>query len=622
MAGVGFTQNAWIWRDAGKGDVVIPADYRGFRQNSVGYKPWPSVVRRMQVKARYQLTEQMKWDPLILFFEGGWRHSEPKPRILIPNMNAKSLLSMIASLPTMALMANAFSPPEMAWQLSAGGNGNDSLRSLRQTADGGYILAGWSESDPSGTKTSPYFGGVGSDLWVVRLDPGGQILWDKSFGGEAQEGTACSIRQTRDGGFILGTMSRSGVSGNKTTPQLGGRDFFDLWVIRLDPGGNKLWEASYGGANNEFFASVEETADGGFIVGASSDSGATGNKTSPNYSLLDYWVVRLDAGGGKLWDASFGGTRDDELHALQPTTDGGFILGGESWSGAGGNKTSPSYGEQDFWVVRLDAAGHKVWEQSYGGSGRDALYALGQTANGGFLFGGSSYSDPSGSKSSPRWGIIDYWIVRVDAGGAQLWDRTFGGGGISVLEALSPTGDGGFVLAGSSDETFAAGQVGNKTSPSFGGNDYWMVRIDGLGNQLWDMSLGGTSEDVAFDVQQTSDGGYLVGGESQSGTDGNKSSPAFGALDFWIVKLAPPDSDGDGVPDADDLCPDTPAGAMVNGSGCSIDQLCPCDGTWRNHGEFVSCVAQTSALFVKLGLISESQRLAMIRAAANSNCGK
>src|SRR5260221_404081 len=178
------------------------------------------------------------------------------------------------------------------------------------------------------------------------------IEWQRAFGGSQNE-TLTSLQQTADGGFILGGYSYSSDDGNKTTTNFGGADF---WVLRLDANGNKLWEESFGGDDDDFLYSLQQTADGGYILGGSSTSGVNGNKTSPLIGLTDYWVVRLDPNGNKIWDLSFGGTNDDFLTGLQQTQDGGFILGGSSASGANGGKTSPNFGGYDFWVVRLDAS--------------------------------------------------------------------------------------------------------------------------------------------------------------------------------------------------------------------------------------------------------------------------
>src|SRR5262249_16268409 len=153
----------------------------------------------------------------------------------------------------------------------------------------------------------------------------------------------------------------------------------------------------------------------------------SGVKSSANYGSADYWVVRLDSNGNKLWDQSYGGSGNDSLYSLQQTSDGGFIMGGPSSSTPAANKTSLNFGNSDFWLVRIDANGTKLWDQSYGGIGYDALFSVRQTTDGGFILGGYSSSTPSGTKTTPNYGDNDYWVVRLDANGNQLWEQTLGG---------------------------------------------------------------------------------------------------------------------------------------------------------------------------------------------------
>ena len=430
--------------------------------------------------------------------------------------------------------------PLIQWQQSFGGIDHDSLRSLLQTSDGGYILAGSSLSGVSGNKTSLNPGG--DNYWVVRLDSHGNKLWDKSLGGSY--GDLNSIRQTVDGGYILGGVSVSGVSDNKTSPNYGG---YDYWVARLDANGNKLWDKSFGGSRDDSLTSLHQTRDGGFIVGGTSSSGASGTKTSGNYGvdfLEDYWVIRLDANGNKLWDKSFGGDGRDFLASVQQTSDGGYILGGNSSSGASGTKTSantnPVYGDDDFWIVRLDANGNRLWDKSFGGYDSEFLGSLQQISDGGYILGGSSASEVSGSKTSPRHGTSDYWVVRLDPSGNKLWDKSFGGTDLDALKSIQQTSDGGYVLGGYSQSDVS----GNKSGIAYGDNDYWVVRLAANGEKLWDQSLGGNNSDVLFSLQPTRDGGYIVGGSSISGVSGNKTFPSHGGFDFWVIKLgtAPPPS--------------------------------------------------------------------------------
>src|SRR3954470_14491843 len=145
------------------------------------------------------------------------------------------------------------------------------------------------------------------------------------------------------------------------------------------------WQKAFGGTNDEWLYIAQPLSDGGFILGGTSDSPASGNKSSPAYGGADFWVIKVDANGGKLREGSFGGSANDQLTSIVETSDHGLILGGFSSSPVSGNKLSPNYGDNDYWVIKLDAVGQKVWEKSFGGTGDDELYSVLQLADGGYL---------------------------------------------------------------------------------------------------------------------------------------------------------------------------------------------------------------------------------------------
>jgi hypothetical protein len=510
-------------------------------------------------------------------------------------------------------------PPPIQWQATFGGPSHNFFRALDLTADGGFVLGG-SSSGTGGTKTSPDWGQ--GDFWIVRVNDNGRQLWDRSFGGD-QTDWVSSLQQTADGGFIVGGTSPSDASGNKTSPGFGGNDY---WVVRLDASGNKLWERSFGGTGGDVLMSVRQTSDGGYILAGHSYSSAdSGNKTSTNWGDDDYWIIRLNGNGNELWQQSYGGTGAESLAVIRQTTDGGFILGGYSYSGQSGNKTSPNFSSSldpstDYWIVRVDATGNKLWDHSFGGGSFDILESLEQTSDAGFILGGTSRSGADGNKTAPHIGDFDFWIVRLDTSGNKLWDRSYTGTGRDVLKKVTPTTGGGFILGG-----YSWTGAGNSAVPNFGREDYWVLRLNAHGDPLWNHFYGGTHYDALFGLEQTPDGGFLLAGESVSGVNGNKTRPNSGSMDFWVVKLfseSPDDCDRDGVPNNRDLCPDTAMGDAVNADGCSIAQLCPCEGPWRNHAEYVRCVQETSAQFERSGLITRDQRRAIIREATHSNCGK
>jgi len=161
----------------------------------------------------------------------------------------------------------------------------------------------------------------------------------------------------------------------------------------------KLWDKTYGGNREDAFKSVKKTSDGGYILAGYSGSDKSGDKSEESKGGRDYWVVKVKADGSKEWDKTFGGRNVDELQSIQQTKDNGYILGGTSSSGQSGDKTQASKGESDYWIVKLDANGNKVWDKSLGGSNSDRLTTVQQTSDSGYILGGYSHSGKSGDKS-------------------------------------------------------------------------------------------------------------------------------------------------------------------------------------------------------------------------------
>ena len=485
------------------------------------------------------------------------------------------------------------------WEGNFGGTGDDLLSPAQQTSDGGFVLAGESWSGASGNKTSDLIGVF--DFWVVRLDANGNKLWDKSYGGTGTDSASC-ILQTSDGGFLVGGISRSSTNGNKTSAPLGYQDY---WIARLDAQGNKLWDRSYGGGANDILTDMRPMSDGGFLLAGYSDSPAGAFKGSTNYGGSDLWLVRIDANRNQLWDRGYGGTADELSARLAPAGDGGWFLGGSTLSGVGGNKTSPFYSTlnllHDYWVLRLDAQGDKLWEHGLGGSRDDFLTDIQVTLDGGVIVGGLSGSEASGNKNAPRLRLIDAWLVRLDRTGTKAWDQTFTSSMDVGLSRVVPTPDGGIMIAAHRaiateaqtadlllmklsaetlrgpvppptiewqrtfggtngemvwgiEETSDGGYVvvgetrsevsGNKTSSFYGSIDGWVIRLDRHGDKVWESSFGGDSHDWFRDVRKLPDGGFILVGESHSGPSGNKTSGAFGLGDFWIVRV---DAEGNKV---------------------------------------------------------------------------
>ncbi|HOZ90756.1 MAG TPA: T9SS type A sorting domain-containing protein [Bacteroidia bacterium] len=355
-----------------------------------------------------------------------------------------------------------------------------------------------------------------------------EIEWQNTIGGNYTD-QLYSIQQTTDGGYILGGWSESYISGDKTENSFGGSDY---WVVKLDSIGNIQWQNTIGGNSGDGLYSVQQTTDGGYILGGVSTSNISGDKTENSQGYIDYWVVKLDASGNIQWQNTIGGNSDDYLTSIQQTTDGGYILGGWSNSNISGDKTENSQGDYDYWVLKLDPTGNIQWQNTIGGSINDQLYSIQQTIDGGYILGGWSNSNISGDKTENSQGT-DYWVVKLDASGNIQWQNTIGGSFLDYLNCMQQTSDGGFILAGSSQ----SGISGDKTEDSQGGSDYWVVKLDAFGNIQWQNSIGGNSDDYLTSIQQTIDGGYILGGYSNSGISGDKTENYQGLYDYWVVKL-------------------------------------------------------------------------------------
>jgi hypothetical protein len=354
--------------------------------------------------------------------------------------------------------------------------------------------------------------------------------WDKRLGGTDWD-YVVSLQQTRDDGFILYGYSVSGAGGDKSQNS---RGMTDVWIVKTDSLGNKLWDKSFGGSDDDIIFSIQQTLDGGYILPCYSKSNISGDKTQANWGGWDFWIIKIDSLGNKLWDKDYGANGDEQLASIDQTSDGGFILGGSSNSGISGNKTEDTNGNIDFWIVKIDSLGNKQWDKDYGGISSDNATSIRQTSDKGYLIGGYSNSNISGDKTQDSFGGMDYWIIKTDSTGNIMWDKIFGGTDHDYFYSLQISSDGGYVFGGLSRSTIS----GNKTTSTWGDDDYWIVKTDSLGNILWDKDYGGNIGDAEFGkIASTSKGGYLIAGDSYSPASGNKSENNMGLEQSWVLKL-------------------------------------------------------------------------------------
>ena len=210
---------------------------------------------------------------------------------------------------------------------------------------------------------------------------------------------------TPDGGYLLIGKSNSPIHGDKTQATRGS---YDYWLVKVDPNGNKTWDKRYGGASNDEAHGVVAAPDGGYLILGTSNSSADGDKTQTSRGQSDYWAIKLDADGNKTWDKRYGGSLDETAASLVAASDGGYLMFGNSNSQAGGDKSDAPLGQQDYWAVKIDGNGNKVWDKTYGGTSGDYAYSALATDDGGFLLLGYSSSGAGGNKTDPGAGDKDF----------------------------------------------------------------------------------------------------------------------------------------------------------------------------------------------------------------------
>ncbi len=430
--------------------------------------------------------------------------------LLIRNMKLR-FFSIIFPLITNSLV----SQPTIQWQKSIGGTNFDEAYAIQETSDGGYIAAGLTVSN-NGDITG-FHGGI--DFLVVKYSNFGAVQWLKTYGGTGEE-RAYAIENAHDGGFIVAgfTNSNNGdVSGNH-----GGKD---AWVVKLSNTGAIQWQKCFGGSGWDEAWAIKATSDGGYIMAGRTSS--TDGDVSGNHGFLDYWVVKMNYAGVIDWQKCFGGTNEDSAYAIRQTSDGGFIVAGESLSNNG--DVSGNHGDMDYWVLKIDHTGKIDWQKCYGGSSLDRANDIVQADDGGFVVVGQASSN-NGDITHPRGGY-DIWVVKISNIGTIEWQKSIGGSDQDWGDAIEKTIEGGYILCGTNWSN--DGDVTNTSSII----DVWLIKISSSGAIQWERTLGGAQGDDGYGVQPTSDGGYIVVGSAWS-NNGDLTSNQ-GRTDFWVVKLSP-----------------------------------------------------------------------------------
>jgi hypothetical protein len=430
------------------------------------------------------------------------------------NLNLKIMKNILLGL---LVLTSFYSNAQIAidWQKCLGGSLNESIHSIQQTNDGGYVIVGLTDSnngDVSGNH------GQG-DAWVVKLSNLGVLQWQKCLGGTLTEGLT-SIQQITDGSYIIAgtTQSTNGdVSGYH------GED--DIWVVKLSNLGVLQWQKCLGGTLNEGLSSLQQTTDGGYIL--SGDTNSNNGEVSGNHGGNDAWVVKISNLGVLQWQKCLGGTSDDFGYSIQQTTDGGYIVAGTILS-TDGDVSGFRGGSSDAWVVKLSSLGVLQWQKCLGGNLNEELYSIQQTTDGGYIAVG--YTSSTDGDVSGNHGGNDAWIVKLSSLGGLQWQKCVGGTSGDTLNSIQQTTDGGYIVAGSTSST------NGDVSGNQGAQDVLVIKLSNLGLLQWQKCLGGTSNEFGKFIQQTTDGGYIVASVTNS-NNGNVSGN-HGVQDAWVMKLS------------------------------------------------------------------------------------
>lgn len=422
--------------------------------------------------------------------------------------------------------------PFVEWSKCYGGTGSEFAGCIIQTSDTGCLLTGYTTSN-DGDVTG--FHGL-ADAWVVKTDKYGNIEWQKSLGGVLGESFSGAI-ETQNGDFLLvgKTESEDGdVSGHH-----GIAGVFDIWVVMLTKHGNLLWQKCYGGSDDDYAATVKLTNDNRFIIvgyTSSNDNDVTGNHgTSGTNAPFDVWALKIDSTGSILWQKCYGGTDAEYGKDVIECTNGDFVIASTTYSNDG--DVSGNHGAEDWWVFKIDSIGNIKWQKCLGGTEQDYIAALCESKDGGYVVTGQSRShdgDVTGihKDSSLTYYNDDFLTIKLDSLGNKLWQKCYGGNYSEASYDITITED---------DHQIIVGEVGSWDGDVTGYMniplpDYWIVCIDSTSGITWQKCMGGQAFDFPRSVIKTLDGGLIILGESNS-VNGDVTTNHSSLYDLWVIKL-------------------------------------------------------------------------------------
>jgi hypothetical protein len=417
------------------------------------------------------------------------------------------------------LKGNCQAPPVFDWQQSLGGTSYDAATKIFVADDGGYILVGTTNSNNGNVSGNHGL----SDVWVVKLDAAGNLLWQECLGGNKVDAAVSAVQLTSGKIFVLATTNSN--NGNVTNNHGGNTNTSDVWLVALSSGGSLLWQKTFGGTSFDAAHALIKTSDDNLLIGASTQS--SNGDISVNHGGEDFWLIKVDTLGGMIWQKSLGGTGTDICNAVTETIDGYIAAGSSSSNNC---DVSVNRGGTDYWIVKTDLAGNLVWEKTYGGSSNESAFSALTNAAGNFVISG--YTSSTDSDIIENHGSSEFWLLELDADGNKIMQSTFGGSNSDLAFSVVNADADGYLLAG----TTTSNDFDLQNAQLHGNEDCWLMKTDQAGNVIWSRAYGGSNSDRALSVLQTNDGGYIMAGYSQS--NNGQVSGNHGGNDLWVAKLS------------------------------------------------------------------------------------
>lgn len=418
------------------------------------------------------------------------------------------------------------------FDITTGGNGSEYPKKLIRNAAKQFLFVAPSSSDTSQFKSEPNRDNTLAtyDYWIVCFDSTGNFIWEKTYGGTGND-IPTSIIELPGGGYLVGGYSDSPISGEKSEACRGGIDF---WLLRLSATGQLLWEKTWGGNSFDQLSDLTVSASGEIFAAGTTLSGISGDKTTPAYGSFDFVMAVFNLNGQFLFDKTYGSTLNDNCYAIAYNGNGGFLLSGLSDSPAGFTKSQNARGLNDYWMVKIDSTGKKLWDLTQGGTAEDYGYAC-RYKDGYYYVGGDSYSQAGLDKTAANKGACDYWVIKVKDAGVKMWDKSFGGSDVDELRQIDFTSSGKLLLGGSSYSPIN----NDKTENNLGVEQIWLVVADTGGNKLFDKTFFSPGHDEDGLVVEMNPGTYIGAVNSSCSIGGYKTQDSLGMGDVWICGLSP-----------------------------------------------------------------------------------